>query len=152
MKERIVEIIVYLISELKNNIPLHEIDLTVLTTNGYTPSEISTAFTWLYEKIDSDENVTQQVSESSPHSHRVLHDAERSAFSPEAFGYLVQLRELGLLKDTDLEAVIDRIMLAGYISVNIPEVKSIVAGLLLELDDSGNTGSRIMLNSKDTIN
>ena len=152
MKERIVEIIVYLISELKNNIPLNEIDLTVLTTNGYTPMEISTAFSWLYEKIDSEENVPADVAESSPHSHRVLHEAERSVLSPDAFGYLVQLRELGLLKESDIEAVIDRVMLAGYMAVSIPEIKSIVAALLLELDDSRSTGSRIMLNSKDTIN
>jgi hypothetical protein len=56
------------------------------------------------------------------------------------------------LKERDIESVIDRVMLAGYMAVSIPEVKSIVAALLLELDDSRNTGSRIMLNSKDTIN
>jgi uncharacterized protein Smg (DUF494 family) len=83
MKERIVEIIVYLISELKNDIPLNEIDLTVLTTNGYTPMEISTAFSWLYEKIDSEDNVPAEIAESSRHSHRVLHEAERSVLSPE---------------------------------------------------------------------
>ena len=151
MKEKIVEIIVYLMSELRNNTPLNEIDLSVLTNSGYTPTEISTAFSWLYEKIDVAENLPAEVARRSAHSRRVLHDAERLVITPDAFGYLVQLREIGLVTEMDIEAVIDRIMMAGYMSVGIPEIKTLVAALMLESDDSYNTGSRVMLNSKDTI-
>jgi Smg protein len=152
MKEKIVEIIAYLMSELRNNTPLNEIDLTVLTNSGYTPTEISTAFSWLYEKIEVAENVSAEVARRSIYSHRVLHEAERLVITPEAYGYLLQLREIGLVTESDIESVIDRIMLAGYATVAVPEIKSLVASLLLESDDSYNTGSRVMLNSKDTIN
>jgi Smg protein len=151
MREKIVEIIVYLMGELRNNIPLGEIDLSVLTNSGYTPTEISTAFSWLYEKIDLGENLVKEISKSSPHSHRVLHDAERMVFTPEAHGYLIQLRELGLISEEDIEAVIDRVMLADYVTAGMQETKSIVASILLESEDSRGIGSRIMFNGRDTI-
>jgi uncharacterized protein Smg (DUF494 family) len=151
MREKIVEIIVYLMSELRNNTPLGEIDLSVLTNSGYTPTEISTAFSWLYEKINLGENLTTEISKSSPHSHRVLHDAERMVFTAEAYGYLIQLRELQLISEEDIETVIDRVMLADYPTAGVHETKSIIASILLESDDSHNSGSRIMFNGKDTI-
>lgn len=151
MREKIVEIIVYLMGELRNNIPLGEIDLSVLTSNGYTPTEIGPAFSWLYEKINLGENVVKEISKSSPHSHRVLHDAERMVFTPEAHGYLIQLRELGVISEEDIETVIDRVMLADYVAAGIQETKSIVASILLEGEDSRGAGSRVMFNGKDTI-
>jgi uncharacterized protein Smg (DUF494 family) len=151
MREKIVEILVYLMGELRNNIPLGEIDLSVLTNSGYTPTEISTAFSWLYEKINLGENLVKGISKSSPHSHRVLHDAERMVFTPEAHGFLIQLRELGLISEEDIEAVIDRVMLADYVTAGMQETKSIVASILLEGEDSRGIGSRVMFNGKDTI-
>ena len=44
MQERIVEIILFLVSELKSNKQLNDVDVSLLTENGYTQSEISTAF------------------------------------------------------------------------------------------------------------
>jgi len=151
MREKIVEIIVYLMGELRNDIPLAEIDLSVLTNNGYTPTEISTAFSWLYEKITLGENLSKDVSKSSPHSHRVMHEAERSVFTSEAQGYLIQLRELGLISDSEIETVIDRVMLADYATAGLPEAKSIVASILLEGDGQRTPGQRVMFNGKDTI-
>jgi len=151
MQEKIVEILVYLIGELQKNTPIADIDLTVLSQQGYSTTEISTAFNWLFEKISHGENIITDVSPSSPHSHRILHDAERMVVSAEAYGYLIQLRELGLITDLDIEVLIDRVMMSGYASVNVEEMKTLVAGLLMESDDSSNSGSRKMIHGKDTI-
>ena len=152
MQEKIVEILMYLIGELRNNIPISDIDLSVLSKKGYSTTEISTAFNWLFEKIADGSNIITDIAESSPHSHRVLHDAERSVINAEAYGYLIQLRELGIITEMDIEMLIDRIMMSGYMTVEVNEVKSMVAQLMAENDDSFNTGSRTMLGGKDTIN
>ncbi|MFA5833468.1 MAG: DUF494 family protein [Bacteroidota bacterium] len=152
MQEKIVEILVYLIGELRNNIPINDIDLAVLSQKGYSTTEISTAFNWLYEKISDGENIITDTAPSSPHSHRVLHDVERAVINAEAYGYLIQLRELGLITEMDIEVIIDRIMMSGYAAIDLHEVKSMVAQLMAESDDSFNTGSRTMLGGKDTIN
>lgn len=152
MQEKIVEILIYLIGELRKNTPIGDIDLTVLSQRGYTTTEISTAFNWLFEKISHGENLITDTAETSPHSHRVLHEAERSVISADAYGYLIQLRELGLITEMDIEVLIDRVMMSGYMMVEIEEIKSLVAALMVENDDSFNTGSRTMLNGKDIIN
>lgn len=151
MQEKIIEILVYLISELRKNTPIGDIDLSVLSKKGYSTSEISTAFNWLYEKVVHDDAIISDTAPSSIHSHRSLHDAERNVIPPEAFGYMIQLRELGLINDLDIEIVIDRIMMGGFSPVSIEEIKMIVASLLLENDDSPNVGSRKMLHGNDTI-
>lgn len=151
MQEKIVEILVYLIGELRNNIPISDIDLTVLSQKGYSTTEISTAFNWLYEKISDGENIITDIAPTSPHSHRVLHDVERSVINAESFGYVIQLRELGLITDMDIEVLIDRIMMSGYTTIDLQEIKTMVAQLMTENDDSFNTGSRTMLGGKDAI-
>jgi uncharacterized protein Smg (DUF494 family) len=151
MQERIVEIIVYIIHQIRNDKRIGEIDLHVLSDRGYTQNEISMAFSWLFEKINFGENLLATRGKSSRHSIRVLHDAERSVISPEAYGYLIQLHELGLLDDLQVELAIDRIMMAGFGRVGIPEMKSVITPLIIDFDDSNSIGSRLMLNSKDTI-
>jgi len=152
MHEKIVEILIYLIGELRKNTPLNDIDLAVLSQQGYSTTEISTAYNWLFDKISHGENLITDIEEASPHSHRVLHEAERSVISADAFGYLIQLRELGLITDLDIEALIDRIMMSGYLLINVEEIKSLAAAIMLENVDVVSSGSRTMLNGKDTIN
>ena len=151
MQEKIIEIIVYLIHEMRHDKRLGEIDLRILADRGYTDNEISTAFSWLFDKITLGENVLVDDERRSPHSHRVLHEVERAVVGTEANGYLIQLRELGLLDDMEVELAIDRIMMAGFSSVSLAEMKSIVASIMFDYDDSNRTGSRLMLNSQDTI-
>lgn len=146
------EILIYLIGELRKNTPLYDIDLSVLSQRGFSTTEISTAFNWLFEKISHGDNIVTETGISSPNSHRVLHDAERMVISSEAYGYMIQLRELGLITDMDIEVVIERVMMSGYMMVDIGEIKAQIAALLAENDDSLNGGSRTMLNGKDTIN
>jgi uncharacterized protein Smg (DUF494 family) len=81
----------------------------------------------------------------------VLHEAEKMVILPEAFGYLLQCRQLGLLSNADMETIIERIMGAGFSSVGVPEVKSFVAGMLLDSDGPAGMNGRISLNSDDTI-
>jgi len=152
MQEKIIEIIVYLVHEMRHDKRLGEIDLRALTDRGYTTNEISTAFSWLFDKINMGESILADDKQVSPLSHRILHDAERAVISPEAFGYLIQLRHLGLFDNLEIEEAIDKVMMAGFQSVGVAEMKSIVASILFDFDDSNRVGSRLMLNSKDTIN
>jgi uncharacterized protein Smg (DUF494 family) len=152
MQEKIVEIIVFLINEMRHDKRLGEIDLAQLSDKGYTENEISTAFSWMFDKINMGEKILNGEQSGSQHSHRILHETERSVFTPEGHGYLIQLRELGLLDDMDLETAIDRIMMAGFGEVGISEVNTIVASIMFDYDDSERIGSRLMLNSNDTIN
>lgn len=150
MYERVVEIIMFLVNELKSNKQLSEVDVSVLSSNGYTQSEISTAFSWLFERMNVGQTV-METSEARKSSHRVLHEVEKMVITIEAHGYLVQAHELGILSNSDIEMIIERIMAAGFSSVGVPEMKSFIAGMLFDTESQQGSGGRISLDGNDTI-
>lgn len=150
MHERIVEIILFLVNELKSNKQLSEVDVSLLSQNGYTQSEISTAFSWLFERLSVGEPLFTP-GKAGDSSHRMLNDAEKMVIQPDAFGYLLQCHQLGLLSNNDIETIIERIMAAGFSSVGINEMKSFVAGLLFDFDNPPNGSGHIFFGNNDTV-
>ncbi len=150
MKEKVVEILIYLMSAIHDNKRLSEIDLDDLRSQGYTQTEISAAFSWLYDNMPGGTG-TAQAAPPAADSHRSFHEAERALLSPDGQGYLIQLTELGLLSSRDLETVIERVMTAGYEQLSVHELGTIVAAVLFARDGAGDRAGRTMLNSGDTI-
>ena len=66
MNERVVEILIYIMSEIRSNRKVSS-KLDILSKNliqqGYTESEISSAFTWLLARLknDSEELVNSEI-------------------------------------------------------------------------------------------
>ena len=147
MQERVVEIILFLVNELRSNKRLNDVDVSSLTRDGYTQSEISSAFSWLFERLSTGKSITDATGGAST-SHRMLNDAERMVVGSLAHGYLIQCQQLGLLQNADVETIIERIMMAGFAAVGLPEMKSFVAGYLF--DTEGSSG-QISLGTNDTI-
>lgn len=147
MQERIVEIILYLVNELKSNKRLSEVDVSSLERDGYTASEISSAFSWLFERLSVGQFMMTPT-EGNSDSHRLLNDAEKMIIDPQAAGYLLQCRQLGVISNADVEAIIERIMTAGFSSVGLTEIKSFVASYLFDVD--GMNG-QIAFGLNDTI-
>jgi uncharacterized protein Smg (DUF494 family) len=147
MHERIVEIILFLVNELRSNKRLSEVDVSLLTRDGYTQSEISSAFSWLFERLSVGQSVTD-ISSGANTSHRMLNDAEKMVIETQAHGYLIQCQQLGLLSNVDIETIIERIMTAGFADIGLEDIKSLVAGYLF--DREGNNG-QISLGANDTI-
>jgi uncharacterized protein Smg (DUF494 family) len=151
MKDRVVEILVFLMSEMRDDKQLHEIDLAPLRDRGYTTSEISAAFSWLYQNIGSTHGETVSSGRAHKGSRRMLHEAERMLFSLEAQGYLIQLAELGLLDERDMETVIERALGSGYAGLSVQEVREIVAVVLSSRERPAGGNRHSMLNNEDTI-
>lgn len=151
MKERVVEILVFLMTELREDKQLHDIDLAPLRDRGYTTSEISAAFSWLYENMGSGDVESVSHARAARGSRRILHEVERTVLSLEAQGYLIQLAELDLLDDRDIETVIERAIGTGYAGLSVQEVKEIVAAVLSSRERPGGSGGHSMLNNEDTI-
>ena len=150
MYERVVEIIMFLVNELQSNKQLGDVDISVLSKNGYTQSEISTAFSWLFERMNVGQMMVDET-EANDASHRILHDVEKMVISPEAFGYLLQAHQFRVLTNRDLETIIERVMAAGFSKVGVPEMKSFIAGMLFDTESQQGAGGRISWNNNDTI-
>jgi len=154
MNERVVEILIYIMSEIRSNRKVSG-KLDILSKNliqqGYTESEISSAFTWLLDrlKIDSEE-VVEKKNPSLKSSFRHLHEIEHSIIAVEAYGYIIQLKELGIIDQSDVEQILERAMMVGASEVTTLDIKSIIASMLLNYDSFAD-GSRFLFEENPTI-
>lgn len=151
MKERIVEILMYIMSEMQSREGFADIDVGDLRDQGYTQSEISAALSWLYDNLKLDEVGRSHESRPAEGSKRVLHEVEKKMLSVEAQGYLIQLRELGLVDDRDLEVIIERVVMSGFEKLTPFELQEIVASVLLTRNGSPSGANRSGLDNRDTI-
>jgi uncharacterized protein Smg (DUF494 family) len=165
-RERIMEIIVFLLAEMRANKQLAEIDLKPLSMRGFSENEISTAFSWLLDKISmsglSNDNplvfsapfekrsLLDPTKAPEQIGFRVYHEIERSVLSKEAQGYLLQMQELGVISDTELEFLIDRVMLTGIPSVSLQDVKDFVQSTVFDMQEQ-RSGGRMMMEGSDRI-
>lgn len=150
--EKIVEIIVYVISELKQNKNLAEIDVVELQRQGYTNSQISTAFSWLVDRIEISQQIFGSAFTASNRSFRLLHDAEKDLFTTEAWGSLVLYHSLGLITNLQLESIIERAIMSGSKIVDEEKLKNIIANTIFSAEEDSSMTTRIMLQGNETIN
>lgn len=154
MNERVVEILVFIMNQIRGNkSKLNKLEVLSqdLLNRGYSQNEISSAFSWLFERIRNDiEEIVKNTGTQSDFTFRVLHDLESMILSPEAYGYLLQLKELDLLDDFDVEQAIERAVMIGTPYVDLEEMKSIVASILSQQSGQFN-GSYLFNPSTSTI-
>jgi uncharacterized protein Smg (DUF494 family) len=133
MNDRVVEILTYIMTEIrgqKSNPDKLELISRDLLQRGYSQHEISFAFTWLFERYRGESEEVFSISPASRGSFRVLHELEKAVIAPEAFGYLLQLKQLRLVTDVDIENIIERAMLAGVARIAAEDIKALVASVL----------------------
>ncbi len=164
-RERIIEIIFFLLKEIRENTPLTEIDLQPLSVRGFSETEISTAFSWLIDKFSTNpgddplvlavpfgkRSMLDPSKSAADAGFRVYHEVERSVIAPEARGFMLQMVELGLLSDSDQEFLIDRIMLSGISHATLEDVKDLVSSTIFHFDYFSSPQGRIMLNDSDRV-
>jgi uncharacterized protein Smg (DUF494 family) len=137
---RLVEILLILLNEIKQSgmekermeFLSHE-----LMNRGYSEQEISTAFSWIIERLST----SAEVPTPNPKSFRVLHDIEKIFISKEAYGFLLQLISLGLLSQSDFERVVERALLEFQPNLGSESIKPIIAEVLFGENESYNFGS-----------
>ncbi len=149
MKERIVEILIHIMSEIQAHKGFADIDVGDLRNQGYSQLEISAALNWLYDNLQLHEADTIHEGRPAEGSRRVLHEVEKQMLSVEAQGYLIQLRELSLVDDRDLEMILERAVMSGYEKLSPAELQEIVAAVLLS--KKGNALETKGLYNRDTI-
>lgn len=138
MYQRIMEILVLLMDEFEGkNWKTDQMDQMSenLIQRGYTEQEINTAFYWLYHRFDWDSKAPPyllDIHDPADTSHRVLHSLEQSYVTPEAFGYLLQLKHLKLITSKEMEEIIERLLILDIQPSGVEDVKSIVQSMLFE--------------------
>ena len=147
MNERIIEIILYLITRLQENENIEQSDVKKLADGGYSDAEIGVAFSWIARK--------DAIEESAPRSKttgfRVLHQGERHLFTPEAWGYLIHLVTLSVLSHNDLEEIIDHAMMVGSERLALADVRRLTSSIMIDSVEPNMMGARFALQAQESI-
>ncbi len=141
MERRIIEILVVLMREYPEGVITRE-EFETLTGDlaelGYSQTEIETALFWYHSRQLVKEN-SDQKTEFKSGAFRVLHEVERTVLRPEAYGYLIELKQLGLITLTELDAIVEKSVLLGGRQVDLDDIKSFVAAQIMEQDSGFST-------------
>ncbi len=151
MFQRIIEIIVYVITELRRNKALADIDVDGLRMKGYTPSEISTALSWIVDRVEFSSDFISFDAKAGRDSFRMLHDAEKELFTKEAWGDMVHYQSLGILNNDHLEAILEKASLTGAGKIDSEKLKTMIAVMIFNARPDHDT-VRLMLLGNETIN
>ncbi len=144
MEDRILDIVVFMMSHLhEKSGDLEHLNELVgdLQSQGFTSAEINSAYSWVFDRFGAGRSRILYREQPAPNSARVMAPQERLVLEPDAFGYLLRLQALGILRQTEFEDIIESCSQAGRIAVDVGEIKEIVSGMLFS-EDSGFFGSR----------
>lgn len=114
--------------------PISEQELVAeLMSEGFDAQEINDAFSWM-ETTALEQHLPNQSSDdfcSPPATVRIFTPEECRLIDVEARGFLIRLRNMGLLNDEIEEELIDRIVAAAEDPVSLQEMKILTALTLL---------------------
>lgn len=146
MYERILQIIVLVVQELNQNKSINDIKVNQLYNLGYSDVEISTAVSWVMDRLGLDRWEAPKAS-----SFRILSPTEKLLFDDEALSELMQYLALGLITNEQLEEIIDRATYMNLSRIDRQTLTYIVYALVLNIPPNHGFGSRAILISSDTI-
>jgi len=131
--DRILEIVFYLVQHVRSHngslARLEDISKS-LKNLGFTESEISSAYGWFLEEVQSRSEKFLFTNDSGQMPPRMFSDIEKQQFSIDAQGYLIQLYQMGLVNDEELEQVVERGLMMAPEYVDLEAVKMLASTVL----------------------
>ncbi len=133
MRDRILEIVVFLMDNMRDNTARSgEADdfSATLKTMGYSDNEISSAYFWLMNRFDDS---PEQLFSEFPEAHignRILSSSERVRLSTDAYGFLIKLLNHSLIDAEQFEDILERVAIFGSDPVSADQMKLIASSIV----------------------
>jgi uncharacterized protein Smg (DUF494 family) len=105
-----------------------------LDEEGFGPDDLDAAI-WMLRGL-GEPGVAAIELDGVPGSHaqRILSSEERAAVSPEAWGYLLELRRRGSLDASQIERVLDRVTESGEGPIDVAQAREIATRIAMQAD------------------
>jgi len=125
--------LVVLVAELsqKKHKSFRDLDKELLHL-GYTSDEIEQAIAWITTQTPPMEH--SDVATFDREVFRVLSPWEEMSLDPDAHGYLLRLKNLGIINEEQFERVLTRILPFGIEKVCLEDLKSLVGGIVFHVN------------------
>jgi len=131
--EKVLEIVIYLMRHIEENGGRFEGIKEMadrLRTEGFTDSEINSAYFWIMDQYQQPEFMARFRSHPSVGYRRVFSDEERSYFTTEAQGELIQMRQLGIVNEAQLELIIQKVIMSIRDRIDAVAVRALAWSLI----------------------
>jgi len=124
---RLIELVLFLarVFTAQERIDIIDIEKS-LTRQGYSTVEINTAVSWFTDVLEDDLVGFTDGSFTSEDSFRIQGALERRLLTPDAFGFLLNLRSLGLINDIMYEGLLNHLLLLGIARADKGMIEDIV--------------------------
>ncbi len=153
MHERIIEIIVFVMSALKiSKKALTEIDFTTLENMGYSQPEINAALSWIVSGAEYRDKFNVVNAPKSENPLRIMIDDERDIFTMESISELNNYVNLGIITYEQMELIIERLTVVGVSKVTPDLLKSIIASLVFSQNLNSPESMSLILTGNDSVN
>ena len=148
MPERIIEIIVYAMRRFQDEKKSSEkLDLTSeLTSKGYTESEINLSFSWIYDHLKKNSGDKKSLLDTELIEDLEFNNNENPILSDEAYGYLIQMIQLGILSEYQVDQILEKALVSGDEYINTEKVKSFIVNILFDSEKFNSAFSSFYFN------
>jgi uncharacterized protein Smg (DUF494 family) len=152
MTAKIVEILAKILEGLSNNSSIEEVNRILIKNHQFDRQTLSIAFSLIYDKILSKTAVERRNQKEKHARIRILSTDEIDFIGMENYNYLLHLINVGLLDYSNLEAILDQVILFPENRITRKEINWIILLSLVEFDSEILPGSRVLLYTSDTVN
>ncbi|OGU56298.1 MAG: hypothetical protein A2V66_06400 [Ignavibacteria bacterium RBG_13_36_8] len=151
MTGKIVEVLAKILEALNNNRSLKEVNKSLSKNKEFNKQIVSVAFSLIYDRVLSNKVAKRKRRKKKSNKFRVLTEDEKTVIGSENYNYLMHLYNVGLLDNSDLEMVLEQIMMFPEETISRDDINWIILISLVDFNMDILPGSRVLLHSSDTI-
>ncbi len=148
MRTNVIDLIIQMVRMIRSGESIRDLDAKKFS--DASKSEASAAYSWILQKVESGQ-LSSQAKKQSNRQLRILHAAERTIISTEAYGYLIELFNIGIIDHDAMERIIENAMMNNFEKIGIDRMKELVAKLVFGSGEKSRPGG-IYLSGGETIN
>jgi len=152
MTTKVVEVLAKILDGLNKNISLEDVNITLNEEKKFDKQTVSAAFSLVYEKVASNKLLNKLKNSNVKRGVRIFNSEEIEQIGIDYYNYLIYLQNIGLIQYSDLEVLIEQLLLFPTERITLEDINWLVLISLVDYDSKILPGSRVTLFSTDTIN
>ena len=152
MPTNIIEILAKILEGLSSNSTFEEVNHSLLNNHKFDKQLVGIAFSLIYDKILTRNDRQPKLKNDKSKTIRILSDDEKDVLGLDNYNYLLHLINVGLLDYSNLESILEEIVLFPESRITRKEINWIILLSLVEYDSNILPGSRKTLYSSDIVN
>ena len=149
----IVEILAIMLDGVKCRYSLEDIHKDIIKKKKVDVNLLNTAYVFLLDNILVDKKIKKVSKTAKNKSFRILNDDELDVLGVENYDYILYLKNVGLITDSQVNTLIDEITAIPIETVSKDELNWMVLMMLFNAADTFlPPGNRLLIRPSDSIN